>query len=142
VKKNKKRKKKRKKKTTRNNGNLSFLQMRRGLGGPYALAALFLSLAGDTSAFSFSRTLHDVEQDVAEDASLYSQEMRLSAPELSLAESPQVYKISSSTKLRGRDERPSESRTQLNDLPLQKNQLEKYVTVKSSPSGYVTVPKG
>ena len=48
-------------------------------------APLLLLLLGGASAFSLSRTLQDVGQDVAEDSSLYSQEMRLGSPELNLA---------------------------------------------------------
>ncbi|XP_031788412.1 neural/ectodermal development factor IMP-L2 isoform X2 [Nasonia vitripennis] len=85
-------------------------------GSYNSLALVLLSLASvisSGSSFSFSRNLHDVEQDVAEDASLYSQEMRLSAPEITQQKQSQ-----------------------------QQQQLERYVSIRSSPSSYISVPAG
>ncbi|KAJ8682082.1 hypothetical protein QAD02_017874 [Eretmocerus hayati] len=76
------------------------------------LVAGLLSNNRGVYGFSLSRTLNDVKQDVSEDASLYSQEMHIDEPELNL---------------------PTSS---------QKSQLERYVTIKSSPSSYVSVQRG
>ncbi|KAL7287619.1 neural/ectodermal development factor IMP-L2 [Trichogramma pretiosum] len=64
--------------------------MNRGKNSLVAIAVslLLLSSTCRSDAFSLSRTLHDVGQDVAEDASLYSQEMRVNVPEINLSTGP------------------------------------------------------
>ncbi|XP_058805434.1 neural/ectodermal development factor IMP-L2 isoform X2 [Phymastichus coffea] len=79
------------------------------------LALGLLGALAPASGFSLSRTLHDVEQDMAEDANLYSQELRLGE----------------ASELVG--ELPADAR---------KNHLEKYVTIKESPSSYVSLARG